>query len=186
MTRNRTKLSKFMAYVLRHNPGEVGLELDPEGWVDVRVFLEKVNAKRAEAVSLEDIKAVVDSDAKGRYSLRDGRIRANQGHSIAVQAVDLTPVAPPTRLYHGTTAERWPKIKDSGGLKKMNRHHVHLAADLKTARSVGSRHRKESLLVLEVAAGNMASEGFEFFVSENGVWLTDAVPAKYLKPLVEG
>jgi putative RNA 2'-phosphotransferase len=174
------RISKFMSYVLRHRPDVLELDLDKAGWTNADNLIEKINRHKNWALSLTDIEDVVQADSKQRYSLKDGRIRANQGHSIKVNAVDTTPRQPPDSLYHGTTTERWTLIANSGGLQKMNRHHVHLAEELRTAKQVGSRHRREKLLVLRIRAREMHAAGYQFFVSDNGVWLTDKVPVEFM------
>lgn len=176
--------SKFLAYVLRHHPEELGLKLDPDGWVEVQELLEALQAQ-GRATSLEELEQIVADDGKGRYSLRHGRIRANQGHSVGgVMAVDLTPVSPPERLYHGTTRERWELIQRSSppGLRPGQRHHVHLSASPETARQVGNRHRRENFLLLIIDAAAMHRLDYRFFLSENGVWLSDFVPLEFLRP----
>jgi putative RNA 2'-phosphotransferase len=175
-----SRISKFMSYILRHHPNVLDLDLDDAGWIDADLFLSRLNDHNNWDLDKDDLLAVVAADSKQRYSLRDGRIRANQGHSIAVNAIDETPRAPPDSLYHGTTDRRWELIKDSGGLNKMQRHHVHLSADAKTAKQVGSRHRQEKLLLLEIDAEGMDRAGYQFYVSENGVWLTDTVPIQFI------
>ena len=175
------KLGRFLAYVLRHHPEELDLELDPEGWTDVEHLLKQLKRKKGWLVSLRQLREVVEQDSKGRYSLENGKIRANQGHSVAVQAVEETPVSPPDFLFHGTTQQRWIRIQKSGGLKPMNRHHVHLSADPETALEVGRRRRRETPIVLTVEARLMESEGHRFLRSSNGVYHVDSVPLSYLK-----
>lgn len=175
------KISKFMSYILRHRPDVLKLDLDDEGWIDATLFLNRVNEHKNWTLTMDDIQDVVDADKKQRYALRNGRIRANQGHSVDVNAVDQTPKIPPDTLYHGTTDQRWEIIRNSGGLDKMLRHHVHLSADPKTAKQVGSRHRKEKLLLLSIDAAAMLKAGHIFYLSENGVWLTDTVPVDFIE-----
>jgi putative RNA 2'-phosphotransferase len=105
-------------------------------------------------------------------------IRAVQGHST--DAVDRTFVAkvPPVILYHGT-AERFVESIKKSGLLPQSRHHVHLSSDIETAVKVGQRHGK--VVVIEVDAKAMLADSHRFYQAENGVWLTDAVPVKYLK-----
>lgn len=177
-------ISKFLSYLLRHRPETLELELDERGWTDAAALIEKVNAHRGWSLDLAALEAVVAADSKGRYGLEDGRIRAHQGHSVNdVLAADPTPRTPPARLYHGTTVQRWTKIKKSGGLKKMSRHHVHLSEALDTAWQVGRRHKKETAMMLVVDAAAMAAEGAVFLLSDNGVWLTDAVAERFLSVL---
>lgn len=176
-----SKISKFMSYILRHRPDVLSLDLDNEGWIDADLFLQRVNEHQKWSLTMADIEDVVKADKKQRYALREGRIRANQGHSIDVNAVNETPLVPPDILYHGTTDQRWALIQESGGLNKMQRHHVHLSADPQTAKQVGSRHRKEKLLLLHIDAAAMHKAGHKFFQSENGVWLTEDVPVAFIQ-----
>ena len=80
-------------------------------------------------------------------------------------------------LYHGT-ASRFLKSILATGLRAAGRHHVHLSADIHTAKRVGARHGFPA--VLRVDARRMRAEGIVFYCSDNGVWLTDAVPPRYL------
>ena len=122
----------------------------------------------------------MENDKQRFIISKDGdRIRANQGHSVSID-LGLNPTLPPAVLYHGT-ATRFVDDILAQGLKKMKRQHVHLSADIETATKVGSRHGKVLILKLDVQA--MTSAGLEFFVSDNGVWLTDCVPSEYLRLL---
>lgn len=184
MTPNKDSVSRLLAYVLRHRPQELGLELSRDGWVEVDLLLARLSERQGLRLSVSELHELVASDAKGRYSLREGRIRANQGHSVEdVEAVERTPRTPPERLFHGTTNERWARIQRTGGLSRMKRHFVHLSASFNVALETGRRHRRETPLVLAVDAGAMAAAGTEFYCSENGVWQVDSVPVAYLRPL---
>ncbi len=103
------------------------------------------------------------------------RIRANQGHSVEVD-LDLSPVQPPAVLDHGT-ASRFVESIRAGGLHSANRQHVHLSADVATATKVGQRHGQPVVLV--VRAEGMAAARHVFFLSANGVWLTERVSVKF-------
>jgi putative RNA 2'-phosphotransferase len=170
--------SKTLSLILRHNPNAFGLELDAQGWCKVEELLAAVNTKKRENYSLEDLKRVVRENDKQRFHLSEdnARIRANQGHSIAVEHL-LTEKQPPEVLFHGTTEKNLASIK-SKGLLKMKRHHVHLSADTETAKKVGSRHGKPVILRINAAA--MHQNGHAFFISKNGVWLTDHVPSAFI------
>lgn len=173
-----TRVSKFLSLVLRHQPETLGIHLDENGWTDVPVLLEKLNAGHF-AITFEDLKHVVDTNEKKRFAFNDDatRIRASQGHSVSVE-LDYTPQVPPAELYHGSAEGNVPSILASG-LDKRSRHHVHLSADPKTAVAVGQRHGKP--VVFTVASGRMHADGFVFFQSDNQVWLTDHVPPAYLQ-----
>ncbi|WP_238598449.1 RNA 2'-phosphotransferase [Saccharothrix sp. ALI-22-I] len=165
------RLSKRMSKHLRHDPGRVGLTLDPAGWVDLDEFLDALG------VSRENVLEVVARNDKQRYEIVDGRIRASQGHTVAVE-LDLPVVPPPPVLFHGTVARYLPDILREG-LRPMSRHDVHLSASVETAVRVGSRRGKPVVLAVDAAA--MAGDGHEFRVSTNGVWLAAAVPPNYLR-----
>jgi putative RNA 2'-phosphotransferase len=171
------RLSKRTSRALRHDPVRFGLTPDSAGWVLVDDFLAALRIRRAE------LDAVVAGNDKQRFAIVRGpdgleRIRANQGHSIPVD-LELTPQSPPPRLYHGTSATAVTSIRATG-INRGNRHHVHLSTDAETARRVGAR-RGGAVAVLEVDAAAMERDGHVFLRSANGVWLTDAVPASYLR-----
>jgi putative RNA 2'-phosphotransferase len=171
------RISKFLSLVLRHQPEKIGLSLDESGWASVERLIE-ASSRRGFDFTREELQNVVDGNDKKRFSLsEDGLwIRANQGHSIKVE-LGYAPTAPPEILYHGTAERVLTSIKQQG-LLKGKRHHVHLSADVDTATQVGRRHGKPVVLTIE--AGRMRQDGFIFYLSANGVWLTDCVPVQYL------
>lgn len=118
---------------------------------------------------------------KQRYSFNEDKtlIRANQGHSIPVD-VELPEKEPPGFLWHGT-GEKYTESIDEIGLIPKSRLYVHLSGDLETAKIVGKRHGK--LALYKVKSGEMAKDGFIFYQSVNGVWLTKEVPIKYLEKI---
>ena len=170
------KESRFLALVLRHKPEEAGITLDEHGWASVDELVKGIAARRA--FTHEMLERIVATDSKGRYSFNEDHslIRANQGHSVDVD-VELEPEDPPEVLYHGTAQRFLDSIMEQGLLPK-GRLYVHLSSDGETATKVGSRHG--SPVVLQVDACGMNKDGFEFFLSNNGVWLTKHVPTKYL------
>lgn len=169
--------SKFLSLILRHQPETIGITLDPQGWVAVDTLLTQLAAHR-HPVSRELLAHVVATNDKQRFVFSPDmqRIRANQGHSFEVD-LGLQAIVPPAILYHGTVDEFIPLIRE-GGLKKMSRQHVHLSADLETASKVGGRRGKP--VILHVRAGELHAAGHAFYRSENGVWLTDHVPASHI------
>jgi putative RNA 2'-phosphotransferase len=178
MDKSLIRTSKFLSLVLRHRPEIIGLTLDPEGWLDINTLLANANS-RGHAITLEQLHDVVANNDKKRFALSDDgmRIRANQGHSVRHVDLDLPVVPPPTDLYHGTVAQFLASIRAQGLLKR-SRNHVHLSADRETARKVGMRRGEPVVLI--VAAGDMHAAGYLFYLSENGVWLTDTVPPKFI------
>jgi putative RNA 2'-phosphotransferase len=180
MPASDTEISKFLSYVLRHAPQEIGLVLDSEGWTDYADLSRRICAKFG--VTDADIRRMIDENPKKRFTLAADRIRAAQGHSVDVK-LELQPVPPPAALYHGTTAAAWEKIRLEG-LQPINRTHVHLSPDLETARIVAVR-RKGPHILLTVDAASMAAQGYAFLVADNGVWLTAQVPPQFLSVATE-
>ena len=172
--KNYIQIGKTITYLLRHNPED--LMMDKNGYVSVTSLLNKVDITQSE------LDHIVDTNDKKRlaYNSDKTKIRASQGHSINVD-VQLKSTIPPRTLYHGTTQENYEKIIKSG-LSKMKRLHVHLTDDYDIAFSVGKRYSKyKEPIILKIDSASMYSDGYKFYKSENDVWLTDNVPAKYIK-----
>jgi len=178
MNKKEVATSKFLSLILRHVPESIGIELDENGWADTDLLIQKINDHNHE-LTLDMLKHIVDTNPKKRFTFDDNfkRIRANQGHSITIE-LGLSPEVPPEVLYHGTALQYANSIIEQG-IKKQNRLHVHLSKDVETAKSVGQRHGKP--ILFEINALAMFQDRFDFFLSENGVWLTDHVPAQYLR-----
>jgi putative RNA 2'-phosphotransferase len=174
-----TSTSKFLSLVLRHQPEVIGMQLDPEGWLTIDELIANANRKGNE-LSLELLHDVVASCEKKRFSLSDDglKIRANQGHSVPDVELNLEPVTPPNQLFHGTVAAFIESIREQGLLKR-SRNHVHLSADIESAKKVGARRGKPLILTIRTEA--MHESGHSFYLSANGVWLTDAVPAQFIQ-----
>lgn len=178
MSNKNNKLSVFISLILRHRPEVINISLDKYGYANVDELIKGVNnsGKKLTREILEDI---VKTDNKNRYSFNEDKtkIRANQGHSINVD-VGLKMAIPPEILYHGTAEKSLDYIL-LDGIKKMNRLYVHLSDNLETAKKVGSRHGKPVVLIID--AKKMVEDGYNFYLSDNKVWLTDFVPKKYIK-----
>ena len=175
-----TSISKYLSLVLRHNPAAAGVTLDAEGWVGVDELLAGA-ASQGFSFTRAELEQVVQTNEKQRFafSVDSQRIRASQGHSISVD-LGLTPETPPEVLYHGTVDRFLSSIMDQG-LEKLSRQFVHLSPDVETATRVGSRRGQP--VILKIAAASMHSDGFRFFCSSNGVWLTERVPPQYIEEL---
>jgi putative RNA 2'-phosphotransferase len=180
MEKRLIQTSKFLAKYLRHAPHELGLTLQPGGWVLVDDLLTAA-AKHGFPIAYDDLLECVETNDKQRFAFdASGElIRANQGHSVAVD-LQLEEREPPETLYHGTVERFLPSIFKEG-LIKGKRHHVHLSKDVETARKVGAR--RGDPVILKVDAGRMHRAGHVFFLSANGVWLTDSVLPEYLSRL---
>lgn len=172
------RMSKYLSRHLRHRPEAIGLTLEPGGWVAVDALLAAAR-RNGFALTRADLDEIVARNDKHRFSFDETgqRIRASQGHSVPVD-LQLAPVNPPDVLYHGTGRATVATILREG-LRKMRRHHVHLSADAATALKVGARHGAPAVLLVDAAA--MARDGYQFYRSENGVWLTESVPPRYLQ-----
>jgi putative RNA 2'-phosphotransferase len=176
--RETIKTSKFLSLVLRHEPEQVGLKLDSAGWVRVNELLQAVN-RHGVPLTLEHLQHIVATSDKKRFAFsHDGeRIRASQGHSVDVN-LQYVPQTPPELLYHGTAARFLDAIRQQG-LLRMERHHVHLSAEMKVTLQVGARRGKPVLLTIR--AGEMHRAGNVFYLSANGVWLVDHVPPQFIE-----
>ena len=174
---NKKEISKFMSLILRHKPETIGITLDEHGWAKVDELIAGI-AKSTE-FNMEILEEIVQTDNKQRYSFNEDKslIRANQGHSVPVD-VELDEATPPELLWHGT-GEKFVASIDAQGLIPKSRLYVHLSKDKETAITVGARHGKPVLYC--VKSGEMARDGYKFYLSKNGVWLVKKVPVKYLK-----
>jgi putative RNA 2'-phosphotransferase len=172
--------SKRLSYLLRHNPGAAGLTLDAAGWVDVQDLLAALE-RTGTPLTRAELDRVVADNNKARFALdhTGGKIRASQGHSVPVD-LGYQPETPPPVLYHGTPTRNVASIL-ADGLRPGRRHAVHLSEDTKTAHAVGARRGRCAVLAVDATA--LAEAGTTFTRSANGVWLVDAVPARYLRRL---
>ncbi len=173
------KVSKFLSLVLRHKPDTIGITLDEHGWTDVEELMKK-SKEHGVNFDLDMLDFVVKTNNKKRFAFNDSKtkIRASQGHSVDVDLC-LQQQVPPEFLFHGTSIASVNSIM-STGLNKGKRNHVHLSKDVDTALKVGMRHGKP--VVFRVLAANMVATGkYVFYLSENGVWLTNNVPPEFLE-----
>lgn len=123
-------------------------------------------------------------------------IRANQGHSIKLESeallrpVTLDAGNVPAAVVHGTYFAFWPRIVESGGLRRMGRNHVHCSTGLpddERAVVVSGMRRDAEVLVYVDVARSLADGAMAWWISDNGVVLTEGVgeeglvPAKYFK-----
>ena len=177
MDRSLVSHSKFLSLVLRHAPTTIGIQLDSEGWTEIDELL-RAARDHGRDLDLDLLLRVVHENDKQRFSISpDGlRIRANQGHSVTVD-LGLTATPPPSVLYHGTVERFLASIRNQG-LLSGSRHHVHLSSDEQTANIVARRRGKPVILTIDSAA--MADDGIAFYLSANGVWLTQHVPACFI------
>ena len=171
-----TKTSKYICLILRHKPDVIGITLDKHGWANVNELIKGVSKRYR--LTMEMLEEIVATDDKQRYSFNEdkSKIRANQGHSINVD-VELEEVKPPEYLWHGTGKKYVESIRETGLISK-SRLYVHLSDNHETAVQVGKRHGNP--VVFCVKSGQMYRDGYKFYRSKNGVWLTKSVPEEYL------
>ncbi len=178
MSKHHAEISKFLSFVLRHQPEAIGITLDVEGWVEIQELIAAA-ANTGKKFDLDLIQAVLTTSDKKRFAIsEDGlRIRAVQGHSTESVDINYVEKVPPEFLYHGTATRFMESISRDGLLPGL-RQYVHLSQDEKTALAVGQRHGKP--IVLKIKALLMHEQGFSFFQAENGVWLVKTVPTTFI------
>lgn len=171
------EVGRYIALILRHKPEVIKIKLDSHGWANVEELIKGVS--KTHHLSMEMLEKIVEVDDKQRFAFNEDKtlIRANQGHSVLVD-VQLKEATPPKILYHGT-AEKYAESIEQYGLISKSRLYVHLSESVETATKVGSRHGKPVIYVVD--AEKMTVDGYVFYISANGVWLTKAVPIEYLK-----
>ena len=175
------ELSRYISYILRHNPSSINATLDNQGWCDVEELITGVNKFSKFNLDFQLLNKIVKEDVKIRYSFNSDftKIRANQGHSLKNVNLGLKEVTPKTNLYHGTSSRFIKSILESGLLKR-TRQYVHLTDNFNTALTVGKRHGGTTI-ILSVNVEAALKDGFKFYLSDNNVYLSDDVPVKYLK-----
>ena len=163
------KRGKKLSYLLRHDKSYA---FDEHGWREVSDLVAN------HGFTMEELREIVANNNKQRYEFSEDmtRIRARQGHSIQVD-VELPEATPPDLLYHGT-AKAFVESIMSQGILKGNRLYVHLSTTIGMATKVGERHGEPAVLAID--AKRMHEDGIKFFLSRNGVWLTEFVDAKYI------
>ena len=196
-SRRLTKLSKFLALILRHQPERFALQLDEEGWASLAEVMEILHglpnfrwATRADVMEIVEQgtadgstglatggSAGLTAGGKRRFEVEGDRIRARYGHSLA-QPVVYEPCVPPALLYHGTSPAALDAIRREG-LRPMERQYVHLSPDMETALRVGARH-DEQPIVLTIRAAEAHAAGIEFYQADEALYLAKHVPAEYL------
>ena len=179
---NLPDLSRAISHALRHDPGAYGLQLDAEGWTSLGDLIAALRRAKPDwaALDRDDIARMIAAAAKQRFEVADDRIRAAYGHSVPA-TISHPAAQPPALLYHGTAPELVAAIL-SEGLQPMGRQQVHLSADQDTAWQVGRRKaRQPAILTVDGAAASAA--GVLFYPAGGPVWLADAVPGVFLRPL---
>lgn len=171
MSQDPTHASKYLSYLLRHNPAAAGITLDHAGWTDIDTLLIAV-ARHGNPIDRDTLNLIVHSPGKRRFEIQDNLIRAASGHTIGID-LGLEPAIPPRMLYHGTVQRFLDRIR-AEGLKPVKRSHVHLSEDPAAAAEVGAR--RGSPIVLAIDTRKLHENGHLFYRTTHGVWLTPHVP----------
>ncbi|KAI9740637.1 MAG: hypothetical protein M1818_004601 [Claussenomyces sp. TS43310] len=206
-------VSKALSKILRHDAAKEGLRLDGQGYARVDEVL-SCNRLKSLKVTFADIQTAVSDNAKQRFGLKpdpnlnpppsldssspaDWMIRANQGHSIALESAAL--LAPitleannlPGTVVHGTYYAFYDAIVASGGLKKMGRNHIHFSTGLPDgANRVVSGMRADAEILFYVDVRRSLEDGAaQWWISDNGVVLSEGgetgmVGPRYWKKVV--
>ena len=169
------RFSRWMAYVLRHNPARYGLQPDRHGYVDLEEFF-LIATRRYPSVSPEQLRSLIEAGGSGRFQIAGSRLRARYGHSIPMEPPG-PPIEPPARLYHGTEAFRIEAIL-SEGLKPMDRRMLHLSDTIEDALAV-ARRKTDQPVVVRILAREAHDAGIAFY-REGKVYLASAIPPAFL------
>jgi putative RNA 2'-phosphotransferase len=176
---NSERLSKQIAYILRHAPWEYELELDEEGWVPLEQLLEGLRGEHWLAdVKRGDIEEMIAHSAKARFEIEGDQIRAYYGHSLPGK-LRKERADPPEQLYHGTVRRFLDSIM-TGGLRPMSRQYVHLSSTTDMA-GVVARRRGSDIVILRIRARDAAAHDVPFYRESNGVWLADFVAPEWIE-----
>lgn len=173
------KLSKKIAYALRHNPQKYGLNPDESGFVAISDLLAALTKDIAvnEAVGFEDILFIVNNSKKKRFEISSDLIRAYYGHTYEV--ITGTIAEPPEYLYHGTSDIKRDLIIQEG-LLSMTRQYVHLSSDIETALQVGKRHKGETV-VLRINAKKASEANVVFRKTNDTTWLANYIAPYFIE-----
>lgn len=182
----KKNISIYISWLLRHKPEEIGLKMDQYGWVSVDELINGINKAGKYSIDRNKLEEIVEQDKKGRFKFDENHlmVKACQGHSISWVTPEMEYIEPPEFLYHGTTTSAAEKIMSSGGISKMNRHAVHMQADIELAWQSALRWHMIPV-VLKIDAKKMYRSGFVFGKTENNVWCTDHVPDEFIIKKIE-
>ncbi len=175
------RITRSLAYMLRHQPEKFDLELDPYGWAGLDAVVRALNEKLGEAISADDVREAIRSGDRPRYELSDDRVRALYGHSIEVLPGD--PSKPPEFLYVGVAkhdADRALRF----GLRGGRRRFLHLARSVDEAREAG-RRTGPHYAVLTVFALDAWEEGVNFY-DRTALFLAEEIPTQFIEVQATG
>jgi putative RNA 2'-phosphotransferase len=172
-------LGRVLTGILRHFPDRYGLTMEPQGWVSLPQIVRAVSQRHPAYhwLRVQHLVAIAETDAKGRYEVRDDRVRATYGHTVEVD-LDLPTENIPERLYFPVTPDEATIVLEVG-LKPSDRKRVHLSKTAEDARAAGSVRTPEPV-ILEVDVRRAQDSGLVIMRAGKTVFLVDQVPAEYL------
>ena len=170
------RLGKLLTGILRHFPDKFNLMIDLNGWIDLTHLVRAVSY-RYRWVTRSHVLALVYSDEKGRYDIKDSNIRATYAHSINVD-LDYDPNTLP-ELFYGTSEEEGGRIIDIG-LKPVRQRYVHLSLTREQADKV-ARFRTDNPLILLVDAEGAQDAGIKIMTVNDLICISDEIPPEYIE-----
>ena len=176
--RIKTRISKYMSYLLRHNPED--LKMDKQGFVNLTELIEKLK-KRYPQTDEQLIREIVEKSERRRFEIRNGKIRALYGHSIPVE-LQPEEAKDVKILYHGTSPESAKNILKVG-LKPMRRQWVHLSPTIEIAKKIGLR-KSNKPVILEIDVEKARRDGIKFYKATDEIYLAKYIPPKYIKRVI--
>lgn len=179
------KVGRTLAGALRHFPESFNLDMDEQGFVDMREFVSALKQRndRYHWLRPHHIIAVIETDPKGRYQISNNEMRATYGHSIDLE-LNLPTNNIPEELYYPTTPEEVDIILETG-LKPSDRSMVHLSKTYEKAVEAG-QVRVDSPVILAIDTEEAIQAGFEIQEAGKTVYLAKEIPPEYLSRAEEG
>ena len=172
------QLGRLVAGGLRHFPADLGLEMDLCGWVDLTRLGEVVQSRHHWA-NKELVIALVESDAKKRYEILNGKVRARYGHSVHVE-LDHPENGLPF-LYYGASEEEADRIIEIG-LKSASQRYVHLSTTAEKAWHVAT-FRTGNPRVIQADAALARAAGVKMMTVNDDIVISEMISARFLSIL---
>ena len=170
------RLTRSLAYMLRHQPDEFDIEVDKYGFADLEDVLDELSDRFDQDIEVEDLTKAIDGGDRPRYEIVDGKIRALYGHSIEVDPGEST--EPPEKLFLGM-GSRDADRASRNGLNAGRRRFLHLATSEDDAKEMGRRAAPE-YTVVTVFARDAWEDGVSFY-DRKALFLSEAIPTDHLE-----
>ncbi len=178
-TRERDGMARKLALVLRHAPEKFDLEMDINGWIDVRDIVRKFKdgRRRQHWLRPHHLVAISETDPKGRYEVRGNMMRATYGHTVEIE-LDLPSSDIPDSLYYPCDPNEAENLIEIG-ISPGGRAHVHLSASIRNAAEAGRVHHDDPAII-EVDTARMVASGETIWHAGVTVYLSETVAGEYL------